>query len=306
MELFINLVDMGIRMAIPFILVGAGELITENSGVLNLGLEGMMTIGALTTFITVLFTKSILLGFIAGMLAGGVFGLVLGYSVISLKINQVVAGLAIFFLGIGLSDYIYELVLGIQMVSPTIPRINIINIPLLSQIPVIGRLIFQRTIVFYCSIALMGLVSFILYRTNWGIRIRGTGDDPATIDSLGMSVKRIRYIALLIGSMLAGLGGSYLALELGIFRQWMIAGRGWIVIALVVFAGWRPWVFVGGAFLVGMLDAIRLNATTFFPSIPYRLLMTLPYIVTIVILVLITKGKASPNALAVPFEGEED
>jgi ABC-type uncharacterized transport system permease subunit len=288
--------------ATPLLIASIGELVVERSGVLNLGVEGMMVMGAVTGFGVTLATGSPWLGIFAAIAVGALFSLLFGFLTLTLVTNQVATGLALTLLGLGLSGMLGEGFVG----QPGI-KLGNLDIPYLSDLPVIGRLIFGQDPVFYLSILLTVGVAWFLFRTRAGLTLRSVGDNHGSAHALGISVIGIRYLAVMFGGACAGLAGAYLSLVYT--PQWienMTAGRGWIALALVVFASWRPWRVLAGAYLFGAVSIGQLHAQALGIGVPSQLLSSLPYLATIVVLVLISRNRRltmvnTPASLGRPF-----
>jgi len=269
----------------PLVFASLGELITEKSGVLNLGVEGMMLMGAVCGFAVAAESDSMWLGVLVSMLAGSGMALLFGILTLTFQANQVASGLALTIFGIGTSAYI-----GLDYTSVTLPGIDPVHIPLLSDIPVIGRLLFSLDPLIYLSFVLFGAISWFLYRSKGGLIVRAVGESPESAVSLGHHVIAIRYAAVLFGGAMSGLGGAYLALVYTpLWVEEMTAGRGWIALALVVFSTWRPLRVLLGAYLFGGITIIQFHVQGFGVDIPSQLLSTLPYLATILVLVLISR-----------------
>ncbi len=286
----------------PLLLAALGELVTERAGVLNLGVEGMMVMGAVAGFAVALTTGSPYLGIVAAAAAGALLAVPFGFLTLNLVANQVATGLALTLLGLGLSGLIGERFVG----QPGV-RLAKLHIPGLSDIPFVGPLFFGQDILVYLSIVLAVLVSWVVFRTRAGLILRAVGDNHASAHALGYSVVRVRWMAVLFGGALAGLGGGYLSLAYT--PQWienMTAGRGWIALALVVFSSWLPSRLVIGAYLFGAVTILGFFVQGLGVGVPAQLLSSLPYIVTIAALVVIStrRGKAradTPACLGQPF-----
>ena len=286
----------------PLLLAAIGELVVERSGVLNLGVEGMMVIGAVCAFAAAVLTGNPWIGVLAGIAAGAILSLLFGVLALSLATNQVATGLSLTLLGIGLSGMIGENFVGRAGV-----RLPSLDIPVLTDLPLVGRLIFGQDPLFYVSIALTAVVMWFLFRTRTGLTLRAIGDNHKSAHALGISVLKYRYLAVMFGGACAGLAGAHLSLVYT--PQWvenMTAGRGWIALALVVFASWRPWRVIGGAYLFGAVTIGQLHAQALGFGIPSQLLSSLPYLATIVVLVLISRDRRltvmnTPASLAQPF-----
>ncbi|SFJ19701.1 ABC transporter permease [Aerobium aerolatum] len=288
--------------ATPLLIAAMGELVVERSGVLNLGVEGMMIMGAVTGFSVAYMTGSPWLGVLAAIVVGALFSLLFGFLTLTLVTNQVATGLALTLLGLGLSGMIGESFVGLPGV-----KMGTVNVPYLSELPYVGRLLFGQDPIFYISIALTIGVSWFLFYTKAGLTLRSVGDNHASAHALGIRVIAIRYMAIMFGGACAGLAGGYLALVY--VPQWvegMSAGRGWIALALVVFASWRPGRVLAGAYLFGAVSIGQLHAQALGWPIPSQLLSALPYLATIIVLVLISRNKRltmvnTPASLGQPF-----
>ena len=291
--------------ATPLLIAAMGELVSERSGVLNLGVEGMMIMGAVAGFAFAQMTGNPYIGALAGIVVGALFSLLFGFLVLPLVANQVATGLALTILGLGLSGLWGESFVGIPGI-----KLQPIVIPLLSDIPVIGPLFFAQDAIFYVSIGLVFAVSWFLFKSRAGLALRSVGDNHHSAHALGINVIRTRYLAVMFGGACSGLAGAYLSLVY--VPQWvegMTAGRGWIALALVVFASWRPIRVALGAYLFGAItiiqlniQAIDLNAFSDLPqplyylaslikATPSQFLSMLPYAATIVVLVLISRNR---------------
>ena len=273
--------------ATPLLLAAIGELVVERSGVLNLGVEGMMVMGAVGGFMGMILTGNPYLGAIVGVLFGVALSLLFAVLTLTFATNQVATGLALTILGLGLSGLIGEPYVGRSAV-----RMPVLSIPGLSDLPIVGRLIFGQDLIFYISIALVVGVAWFLFRTRAGLTLRAIGDNHASAHALGIKVIRYRYLAVMFGGACAGLAGAHLSLVYT--PQWtenMTAGRGWIALALVVFASWRPFRVLAGAYLFGAVSIGQLHAQAMGVGIPSQFLSALPYLATIVVLVLITQNR---------------
>ncbi|MCS6814775.1 MAG: ABC transporter permease [Cyanobacteria bacterium] len=299
----------GIRLAVPVLLAVLGEIITERAGVMNLGLEGIMLVGGLTGFMvansfekaTQLAELAAWLGLLAGLAAGGVMGLLLAGLVVTWRTDQVVTGVTFVLLGQGLTAFLYR-----KQFSGLGARVTGLRewaLPLLSKIPVLGEVLFTQTAIVYLTGGLVFLCWFVLFRTNWGLEVRAVGENPAAADTSGIDVTWIRYVCVVLGAALAGLGGAVLTVvQLKLFTEGITAGRGWIAIALVVFSRWQPiWALVG-ALLFGIADALQFRIQALgSQSTPYEFLLMLPYGLTLAVLLLSTGRSNAPAALGIPY-----
>ena len=286
----------------PLLLAAAGELVTERAGVLNLGLEGMMIMGAACGFAGAHFTGSVIIGALAGMFAGMFMSALFAGLTIGLAANQVAAGLALTIFGVGLSGLI-----GGGFVGARIETAPHLWLPALTDLPLFGRIVFGQDGFVYTSIALVVGIRWFLYRTRAGLILRAVGDNHLSAHALGYPVLRIRTFAVLFGGACAGLGGAYLPLAYTpFFIPGMTAGRGWIALALVVFASWRPERIVLGAYLFGAVTILQLHAQAMSLPIPSQLMSSLPYLATVVVLIAISRGRgvagsAAPASLGIVF-----
>ena len=285
-----------ITAATPLVYAAIGELVVERSGVLNLGVEGMMLVGAVCSFATAHYSGSGVLAIFAGMLAGMALALVFAFLTLSLQSSQVATGLALTIFGIGVSALIGQPLVGIAFSG--LPKLNI---PGLSDIPFIGPLLLSHDVLVYGSFALVVAVAWFLNRTKMGLILRSVGDSHDAAHALGLKVIRVRYLATLFGGACAGVGGAYLSLVYTpMWIENMSAGRGWIALALVVFAVWQPGRLLLGAYLFGGISILQLHVQAIGINIPSQLMSMLPYITTILVLVLISRdrGRIRRNAPA--------
>ena len=304
--LIISILAASITAGTPILFAALGELIAERSGIMNLGVDGMMLVGAVTGFMITVNTGNPWFGVGMALAAGGLLALIHAYLTVTLRANQVVSGLALTLFGSGLSDYLGKAYVGMRA-EHTFGKLPI---PGLSDIPIIGPVVFKQDILVYISYVLVAATAFYLYKTRAGLFLRALGENPAAVDSVGINVFRLRYFYVMIGGALAGLGGAYLSLAYA--HSWlenMTAGRGWIAVALVIFAIWDHWRALAGSYLFGGVDALGFHLQVIGLPISIFILNMLPYIFTILvlILVLIRKGGrlASPQALGVPYDREE-
>jgi simple sugar transport system permease protein len=286
------------------IIVGLGELVTEKAGVLNLGAEGIMSVGAVAAFATAYTTHSPYLGILAGMAAGMVMSLLFAVAALTLMANQVASGLALSIFGVGLAAFV-----GKRYESVALGSVPPIRIPVLSRIPLLGPALFQQQGLVYFSWVLLAAVAWFLYRTKLGLILRAVGEAPVSAHSIGYGVVAIRYQAVLFGGAMAGIGGAFLSVfYTPMWVEGMVAGRGWIAIALVVFATWRPLRVMIGAYLFGgcMIAQMFVQGSGVRINIPAQFLSALPYMATILVLVAISHNRStirlhSPASLGQAF-----
>jgi len=305
----VGLVFSALRAAIPAgtpLLFGTlGEVTAERSGVLNLGVEGMMIVGAVTAFGVTQVTGNIWLGVAAAALMGGLLALVHGFASITLRVNQVVSGLALTMLGLGLSGLLGKPYIGVPLKT----RFESLAVPGLSDLPILGPLLFRYDPLVYLAIILVPILWFMMYRTRWGITLRSVGESPATADAMGINIFLVRYAAVFFGGLMAGIGGAYLSVVYApAWIEGMTAGAGWIVIALTIFAMWDPVRALLGAYLFGGVRVLQYRLQPL--GISPNLLNMLPFIFTILVL-LVGAGEAmrkrigAPAGLMQPYTREE-
>jgi len=301
-DLFGNILISVMIAATPLVLAATGELVAERAGVLNLGVEGMMVIGALAAFAVLIKTGSLLAAILAASAAGVGLAALFGLLTLSLSANQVAAGLALTMFGLGLSALCGQGLSGLT--APPFPRLAIAH---LSDLPWLGKVLFAQDGLIYLSLALAAAVALVLERTRVGLILRAIGENPDAAHAIGHPVIAYRYGATLFGGALAGLGGAYLSLvQTPLWAERMTAGRGWIALALVVFAAWRPWRVLGGAYLFGAVTILQLHSQALGIKIDAQVLSMLPYLVTVLVLVIISRDRmrvklTAPAALGKPF-----
>ncbi len=290
-----------ITASTPLLIAAIGELLAERAGVLNLGVEGMMAVGAACAFAAAVSLDSTLGGFVAGAGAGMALSLVFAFAVLGVAANQVASGLALTILGLGLSG-----VIGAPFVGARRDPIAHLSLPGLTDLPFIGRPLFGQDPIVYLSFALAAAMAWFLFRTRGGLTLRAIGEDHASAHALGLPVLKARFLAILFGGACAGLAGAYLSLVYT--RFWspgMTGGRGWIALALVVFAAWRPGRALAGAYLFGLATVLQLHAQAGAIRLPSQLLSAMPYLVTILALVILAardrRSTGAPASLGIPF-----
>jgi simple sugar transport system permease protein len=276
-------IEAAIRLGLPVALAALGAIISERSGVLNLGLEGMMLSGALGGYMANEATGSPWLGLLVGLLVGAFAGAILAGLVVSMRTNQVVTGIAFTLVAAAVTTYLFQLRWSIGDVPPRVQRLGMTPLIIVTLV---------------CLVS----VWFLFHRTTIGLAIAAVGESPASADALGYPVVKLRWMATMAGGALAGLGGSVLVNgPLGLFIEGVTAGRGWVALALVVFAGWKPFPAVAGAFLFGLCDAAQLRLQGTATEVPYEVFLALPYVVTLIALVLRARVSRTPSALGVPY-----
>jgi simple sugar transport system permease protein len=303
----IQLITVAIVAGTPMVFVAVGELLAQRAGVMNLGLEGMMLMGAVIAYLTTVTTHSTWLGLLAGAAAGVAMAAIHATLSITLRANQIVSGIALVILGAGLSQFI-----GSEGSTPLTTRPSGGSFgPLLSgglaDWPIVGPILFGQDVLVYLSWVLVAATAFYLFRTRWGLWLRAVGEDPASADAVGISVARVRWIHVLFGGATAGVGGAYLTLAL--FSAWqdnLSAGQGWIAFAIVIFCGRRPLLALAAAYLFGALTGIGFKLQLFHLNVPTQILSMLPFVVTLVALLIVSSGRfgridSEPAALGEPY-----
>lgn len=311
--LIVVLLASAVTAGTPLLFAALGEIVTERVGVLNLGVEGMMLVGAVMGFIATVQTHNHWLGLVAAMLAGGIMASIHAFLSITMRANQVVSGLALTIFGTGLSSY-----MGKTFVGQPVPDVfTPVPIPVLSNIPLLGKVLFQHDALVYLSFVMVVVIWVMIFYTRWGLNMRAVGENPAAADSIGIPVYLNRYVSVIVGGMLAGAGGAYLSLAYA--PSWienMTAGRGWIAVALVIFAVWHPGKALIGAYIFGGVDSLgfRIQAlgdkALFLKNVSPFFLQMLPYVLTIIVLIFITsetkkRRVGTPASLGIPYDREE-
>jgi ABC-type uncharacterized transport system permease subunit len=295
-----------IRVASPILLAAIGEIYAERSGIINVGVEGQMLTGALFGFLGAHYSGNQWLGLIVGGLSGMVIAAIVGFLCISLFGNQVVTGVAINLFCLGMTNYVYRSVFGVTLDIPTTTTMHAVDIPVLSSLPYLGPILFQQKLYVYATLAIAGLAAVVLYKTTWGLNVRAVGEHPAAAETAGVSVVTTRYLCILLGGFLAGLGGAMLSVgEVGYFTMNMSAGRCFMGLAIVVFGGWDPLRATGAALLFGVADALQRSLQAVGVGLPPQLMLSIPYLLPIVALALASGRSRAPAMLATPYKREE-
>jgi ABC-type uncharacterized transport system permease subunit len=291
--------------AAPLILAAMGELLIERSGILNIGIEGMMLMGAAAGFVGAARSGSVALGIGAAMAASGLMALVLAYYSVDLRGSQITVGLGLFVLGVGLSSLLYRVVFGVRLTPPRIATLSPVAIPGLADVPVAGAILFRHNVLVYAALLLVPAVHLVLFKTPLGLRLRAAGENPRAVDTLGLDVFALRRAATLAGGLLIGGAGAYLPIALtGTFNDNMTAGRGWLALMLVIFGRWRPAWALAGALLFASVESFQFRLAMATRLVPPQFLLMLPYLLALAILVWIYRGAQAPAALALPYDRE--
>jgi ABC-type uncharacterized transport system permease subunit len=303
---FVGFLAATIRLTIPILLTSLGGIISQRSGVLNLGLEGTMAVGAFAGFVGANLTGSLWIGVLTGMLAGILVSLLFAVFAVSLGANQAIVGVMIVIAAQGLVIYMNNVVFGGNYIPPKVEGLPAIRIPILADIPVIGEPFFHQNILVYCAFLLVPLLQYFLNKTTWGLYLRGVGEDPLAAETMGVNVFRTRYLATMFDGLMAGLGGAFLTIGyLGTFSDNISAGRGWIAIALVYFGQWVPSRVLLGALFFGAVNALQLRLQARGVDWPFQFMLMLPYLLTLIVLIGISRGGKGPASLCVPYQREE-
>ena len=291
----------GIRLATPFLLSALGETIGQRAGVLNLGVEGVMLIGAYAAYITALRTGSVSAGVLAAIGAGALMGMVYAFITVVMHATQGISGIGIFLFGLGFTDLLFR-----QQVGTPVPIDGLrgLDMGALSDLPIVGELLFSHNMLTYVAFALVPVVWFAMNRTTFGLNVRAVGETPEAADTLGVRVNVVRTQAIIIGNVMAGLAGGTLALDVGIFQQNLTSGQGFIAVALVYFGAWRSSGVMAGALLFGVVSStvLQLKTLGIIVGANSTIAAMAPAILTIVVLVLVSRRIGAPSALTVPFE----
>ena len=295
-----------IRFATPILLAALGSVYTQRSGILNLGLEGTMTMSAAIAFIVTFTTGNLIFGLVAAIVTGALYNLIMAWLSVNMKANQVIAGTALTILGVGLAAFIYRSYFGIKSLPPQITPFPIINIPLLSDIPIVGAIFFKHNVLIYVAFLLVPLTWAVLEKTVFGLNIKAVGEHPRAADAKGISVTKIRYLSLIIEGLYAGMAGAFMTLAyMNIFLDSIISGRGFIAVAVVVFARWRSGRAALGALIFGFASALQLRLQAVGVGIPNQFLLMLPYVLTILVLISASKKAEFPSAFTKPYSRME-
>src|SRR5512138_1703959 len=298
----IGILASGIRLATPYLYAAVGETFGQRSGVLNLGVEGQMLLGAFAAFYVTFTTGNLWLGVLTATIIGAVMGLAMAYVTINLNAEQGISGIGFYLFGLGMSDLLFQKLLGTVETVKGFPKVYI---PGLSDIPGIGEIFFKQNLLVYGAYLLVPVAWFVLHKTTLGLKIRSVGENPDAADSLGVSVARVRYFTIILGGALSGIAGASLSIALlNVFQQNMTSGLGFIAVALVYFGAWRPWGVLAGALLFSMVNALQLWIQVLGIRIPSDIVVMMPCVLTILVLVATVRKVNTPAALTKPFERE--
>jgi general nucleoside transport system permease protein len=303
----VSLLTSAIRIATPLLFAALGELVTEKAGIMNLGLEGVILLGALTGFLASFSFDSLWSGILAAAISGLLLGLLFAFLVTILKSNQTITGLALLIFCQGLSFYIYRLAfrnIGTGQV-PTIETFDVVQIPLIANIPILGEILFSQRMITYAVLLIVPLISWFLYKTPQGLTLRVIGENPRAVDTKGINIYRYQLLAILFGCMMASIGGAFLTLgSSGMFVPGISSGRGWIAIALVIFGDWKPSKILLGSLIFAFLDSLQLHIQGIGVQFPYQIMLAVPYVMTILALVINQRREGAPINLGITYHRE--
>jgi simple sugar transport system permease protein len=292
-----------VRMAIPLTLAGLGETVSERSGVINIGLEAIMLSGAFFSFVTVFATGSFALGILAGIAGGAAVSMIHGILALKCRADQTITGLALNFLALGLTNFLFLKSFGRTTTLPSIAMVKPVSIPLLSKLPVLGPVFFELDIFGYITAAAVVLLCLLFYKTEWGISLLAAGEHPRAADTAGLSVERIRFLACAVNGVLGGLGGAYLTTaKLGFFIENVTAGKGYIALVTVILGRRNPVGVLLAALVLGAAEALQFRLQTSGVNIPSQVFTMFPYLITVAALLFSIGRDHTPAALGIPYE----
>lgn len=301
-----KLLQSSVKMAAPLTFLGIGESVSEKSGVLNIGVEGIMLMGAFTSFIVYYFTGNLVLGILAAMIISGIIGMIQGFLTISCKGNQTIVGLAINFLLLGVTSFIFLLFFGDSVELPSVNILPTIDIPILSSIPLIGPVLFSQDILVYIMYAMIFISFFIFYKTEWGVQLEAVGENPGAADTAGLNVFKIRYLSCFINGVLTGLGGAYMTVsQFGFFSENITAGRGYIALAAVTLGRRNPLLVFFASLIIGFTESLQYTLQSMNFAIPSQMFTMLPYVIAVIVLLLSIGKDNNPSSLGIPYDRNE-
>lgn len=306
LSFLVSLIASTIRLATPILIPALGQLYTQRAGVLNLSVESAMTVSAVAGFAAAFYSGNLWLGALCGIVIGAAWSAIMAWLSVTLRANQVIAGIGLNILGAGVAVFAYRVIFGVLTLPPTVTTFASLDVAGLSDLPVVGPILFQHNALVYLGFLLVPITWFILEKTTFGLKIRAVGEHPRAADSKGISVGAIRYAAIIIGGAYAGLGGAFMTTAyLNCFTEGIIGGRGYIAVSVVVFARFLPKRAMLGALLFGFASALQLRLQALGVNIPSQLLLMLPYIMTIIALIFASKKAEMPGAYAQPYSRME-
>lgn len=296
----VGILASGFRLATPYLYASLGETFGQKSGVLNLGVEGIMLLGAFAAFYTTFITENLWFGLLAAIIVGGIMGLAVAVINVTLKAEQGISGIGVFLFGLGMSELLFQKTLG---TVETVSGFSSVYIPFLSDIPIIGEIFFQQNLLVYVAYIMVPISWFVLGKTTLGLKIRAVGENPEAADTLGVSVNGVRYFTQIFGGIMSGIAGASLSIALlNVFQQNLTSGLGFIAVALVYFGGWRPLGVLVGSLIFSMVNALQLWVQVLNIPIPADIAVMMPYVLTILALVVAVQRVRPPSALTKPYE----
>ena len=302
-NVIVGILSSGIRLATPYLYAAIGETFGQRSGVLNLGVDGIMLLGAYAAFYIVFRTQNLLLGLVAAVIVGGVMGLLMAFISVTLQAEQGISGIGIYLFGLGMSDLLFQKTIGTVQTISGFPDLAI---PFISDIPIFGEIFFSHSIIVYGAYLLVPVAWFVLNKTTIGLKIRAVGENPEAADSLGVSVAAVRYFTVTLGGVFSGLAGASLSIALlNVFQQNLTAGLGFIAVALVYFGGWRPFGILFGALIFSLVNALQVWVQVLGIPVPSDLAVMMPYVLTIIVLIFTVQRVRQPAALTRVYERGE-
>lgn len=302
LSFFTSLFTATIRLAMPILYAALGQIFTQKAGILNLGVEGTIVIGAMTAFTVTFFSGSLWLGLLVAIIVGMLWSSIMAWLSNTMNANQVIAGIGLNILGIGIASYLYRIFFGVQMLPPQVTPFPVISIPYLSELPFIGQVLFQNNILVYLAFVLVLVTWFVMERTTFGLRIKMVGEHPRAADAKGINVRLIRNLAVIIGGAYAGAAGAYMSTAyMNLFTDNLVSGQGYMAVAVVIFAKFRPlWAMVG-SFVFVLANALQMRLQAIGVEVPNQIMLMLPYVVTIFALVSTSRKAQMPSAYTKPF-----
>lgn len=314
LQILISILAGGIVLSVPILYAATGELYNQRAGVINLGIEAIMTLTAFIALWVTMETGNYFIGTLAALVAGGLIAMVHSFTCVKMRVNQLIAGLLLLTLASGIANFLNSVViermrekmiedpLAYTTAVPIVKPLEAIHIPILSDIPVLGEILFQHNAYVYLSFLFVIVFGLILYKTTWGLKIRAVGENPEASDAAGINVNLIRHLCVILSGAMAGFAGASITLGyIGLYDHSIAAGRGWIAIIVIIFARWNPYRVILGALIFGMGYSVAANLIGIGAGVSYYFLLTMPYIVALIVIVLFSGKTKGPSALTVPY-----
>lgn len=302
LSFLVSLLSATIRQAVPILFAALGQIFTQKSGVLNLGVEGTLVISSMVAFTVAFFSGSLWVAFLAAIIVGTLWSLIMAWLCNTMNANQVIAGLGLNVLGAGVASYVYRIIFGVRSLPPQINPFPPVDIPWLSEIPILGPVLFRNNVLVYLCFLMIPFAWFLMERTTYGLRIKMVGEHPRAADARGIRVHLIRYSAVLIGGAFAGAAGAYMSTAyMSLFTDNLIRGQGFMAVAVVIFAKFRPGGALLGALVFGLANALQMRLQAMGVAIPNQIMLMLPYVVTIFALVSTSRKAQMPSAYTKPY-----